>query len=189
MLSKKQYLISFILVLSTVWSSWLVLNSNQQTIADQNTPESYMVDATIIRMNRDTGLPEDQLFAPYLVHYSLGDITHLTKPALTILQTTGEPWHLTADQGQAVNGSETIKLWNHVLLAQAQGPQNPPMTITTSVVTIHPKEQYAETDQTVVAKQPDKMLQALGMRTYFKTGIVDLLAKVHGEYQNQSVQK
>lgn len=189
MLSTKQYLIGFGLLLSTVWSSWLVLNSNQLAIADQNSPESYMIDATITRMNRDTGLPEDQLFAPYLVHYNLGDTTRLTKPSLTILQTTGEPWHLTADQGQAFNGIETVKLWDNVLLAQAQSPENPPMTISTTTVTIHPKQQYAETDQAILAKQPDKTLQAIGMRTYFKTGVVELLTKVHGEYQNQGVKK
>lgn len=185
MYSTKQYFIGFFLLLSTAGSSWLALHSSKQALdaSQANAPESYMTDATIIRMNSATGLLQDKLYVPYLIHYTLNDITLLTHPLLTIFQATGEPWHLTADHGQSMNGAETVKLWSNVLLSQAQGPQNPPLTITTSAATIFPKQEYAITDQPLVARQPDKMLQAIGMRTYFKTGIVELLSHVHGEYQ------
>lgn len=186
MYSTKEYLIGFILVLSTATSSWLALKSTsaeEATAAQANVVESYMTQAVVVQMNGVTGSPQYLLQSPLLEHYTAGDITKITRPHLTILQPDSAPWYLSADQGQASNGLESVKLQNNVVLFEPQSAQNPTMTITTSAATIYPKRQYAESDQLIIATQPDKKLQAVGMQTYFKTGIINLLSQVQGDYR------
>lgn len=187
MYSSKQYFFGFLLLFSTIGSSLMVLHSGEDLANKQqaNTPESYMINATMTRMNEDTGLPEDQLYSPYVVHYLEGDKTDFNQPVMVIYQETGEPWHLSSDQGQATYGVNTIKLWGNVVLVQTAGPQNPAMTIKTTAATIFPKDQYAVSDQPLTAEQPDKNLKAVGMHAYFKTGIIDLLSQVQGVFLSQ----
>jgi len=187
MYSAKEYSVGFVLLLCTALSSWLVLNTSPVTttpVDQTNYPESIMTNAIITRMNSTSGLPQDQLQTPLLVHYTTGDLTKMTQPRFVFMQEAGEPWHLSADQGQANNGVDLVKLSGHVALTQAKSADNPPISITTSAVTIYPKQQFAETDQPIVAQQPDKMIQAVGMQTHFKTGTVELLSHVQGKYQH-----
>lgn len=187
MYTTKQYLTGFCLLLTTAFSSWLVLKSspneeiNVSTHANQ--PDSIMKNATLLRMNNETGKLQDKLEAAVLTHYPTGDLTNFTQPHFTIMRENEAPWVLTADEGQAHDGIDTIKLWGHVVLTQAGGLENLPTTITTSAITIFPKKEYAETDQAAKATQPDRMMQAIGMVVHFKTGIVDLASNVQGQYK------
>lgn len=192
MYSTKQYVVSFLLLLCTAISIWLVLKLPAPPPLTSTQPDannSYMTDVIITRMNAESGKPQDQLESSFMVHSSLDGKTTITRPHFIIFQTVGEPWHLYGDNGQTQNGVDILNLWGHVTLTQPPGPQNQTMTITTSAVTIFPKMKYAETTQPVTGLQPGNVLQAIGMHTDFKTGIVNLLSHVQGKSQGQGIQK
>ncbi len=191
MYSVKQYLSSFVLLFSAAVSTWLVFKLPAPVplaVTQPDANKSYMSDVIITRMNADSGKPQDQLQTPSMIH-SLDGKTIITRPHFIIFQPVGEPWHLYGDNGQTSNGTEVLNLWGNVVLTQPPGPQNQTMTITTSAVTIYSKKEYAETSQPVVGSQPGSVLQAIGMHTNFKTGIVNLLSNVHGKSQGQNIQR
>ncbi len=185
MYSVKQYLIVFLLLFCATLSLWLAFKlpaPSSTTPALPETQKSYMTDVVITRMNPDSGKPQDELQTPLMVHYE--GKTTITQPHFIIFQINGQqPWNLSGDHGETQSGMDILNLWGNVVLAEAPGPQNQAMTITTSAVTIYPKKKYAETVQPVVGSQPGNVLQAIGMHTDFKTGIVTLLSNVRGKSQ------
>lgn len=180
-----QFLPTFLLLLAAVLSSWLVIKSLQEPVdrpeSPQN-PDAYVFNINAVKMNVDTGTPTDQLFSPEMVHYPTNNSTNITTPHLTVFQNNEQPWQINADRGQAINGSEVIQLWDHVKLEQAAGPNNQAFIITTTAMTIYPKQQYAETNQPIMLWQPSGTVNSVGLRAYQTTGIIDLLSQVKGHY-------
>lgn len=187
MYSAKQYLSGFTLLFGAVISTWMVLKltpSSSPAVKPPDANFSYMTDVTITRMNVDTGKPQDQLQTPVMVHSALNGKTTMDHPHFIIFQPIGEPWQLSGDHGQTNNSIDILDLWGNIVLTQPPSSQNETMTITTSAVTIYPKQKYADTKQPVVGIQPGSTLQAIGMHADFKTGMIYLLSNVHGKSQN-----
>lgn len=189
MYSVKQYLSSFVLVLSTAVSSWLVYKLPTQTTsstipADIN--KSYMSNVVIMRMDAISGKPQDELQTELMVHSNIDGKTDIVKPHFVIFQAVGEPWNLYGDHGQTQNALDVLDLWGNVVLTEPAGPYNQKITLTTSAVTIYPKKKYAETMQPITGTQPGSELRAIGMHTDFQTGIVNLLSNVQGTSEGQT---
>jgi LPS export ABC transporter protein LptC len=189
MYSAKQYSIGFLLLLSTAFSTWLALKSSPLQTDDnaysKNSADSLMTNVRVMRTNSDDGKLQNELFAAQMIHFP-NNITTFTQPHVIFYHNTDQPWHLTAQNGQAQEGVTLIKLWNNVILHQPAGTQNQPITITTSEVIVHPKQHTAETNQPVVAIEPGVHVSAIGMHADFKTQIVDLLSQVQVTYQAQN---
>jgi lipopolysaccharide export system protein LptC len=102
-----------------------------------------------------------------------------------VFNSNGEqPWNIYADRGQARHGADIIQLWDNVRLLQAAGAKNQALTIKTSAMTIYPQQQYAETDQPITLWQPGGTASSVGLRAWQKTGIIELLSRAQGHYQN-----
>lgn len=188
-----QFIPTFMLMLAAVLSSWLVIKSLEMPVnrpePPQN-PDTYMFNVSATKMNALTGKPQDQLFSPQIVHYAAGDIANVTTPHIVIFSDNGnQPWNITANNGQAQNGIDTVLLWNNVRMVQAAGPTNAAMTITTSSITIFPHQQYAQTQQAVTLVQPSGTASAIGLHAYLETGVMDLLTQARGQYQNVTATK
>lgn len=190
MYSSKQYFIGFLLLLCTAVSSWLVLKSSAvpNILSNNNAPDSYMTDVSVMRTNNDSGEVQNQLYAKLMTHYA-NQTTLFSQPHFVFYHPPAEPWNLTAKQGQAEDGINEVKLWDQVVLAQAAGTQTQPITINTSQVTVHPKQHFAQTKELVTAIEPGVYVTAIGMHVDFKTQIVDLLSHVRVQYQAQANSK
>ena len=190
MYSSKQYFIGFLLLFCTAVSSWLVLKSSAvpTVITNKDGPDSYMTNVSVMRTNNDSGEIQNELHAQVMTHYA-NQTTLFTMPHFVFYHPPAQPWNLTAKQGQAEDGINTVQLWNQVILAQAAGPQTQPITINTSQVTVHPKQHFAESKQLVTAIEPGVYVTAMGMHVDFKTQIVDLLSHVRVQYQAQANSK
>lgn len=176
----------FLLILAAALTSWLLARSFEAPVASTSlpqNPDAYMYNVTAVRTNALSGTLQDQLFTPEMIHYSIGDTTNITTPHLIIFNSSGEPWNIYANHGQAQSGVTTLQLWDNVRLIQAAGPKNAALSMTTSAMTVFPKDQYAETAQPVTLWQTGGKATSVGLHAYLKTGIIDLLSQARGQYQ------
>lgn len=182
----RQSIPSLLLFMAAAFSSWLVVASLKKPLATPDSPQnpdSFAVDTMATRMRATDGLPKEQLFTSLLVHYPQGDKTDITAPHLIIFnEDNKQPWHIYADKGQTQNGIAVLQLWDNVRLVQAASAQNPSLTAITSKLTIFPKKDYAETQQPVNLTHTLGTASAIGLHANFKTGVINLLAHVHGHY-------
>ncbi len=188
-MTSRQLITLFPLLLLATFSGWLAYKNSQAIVQNQNAaqnPDSFTKNVAAMRMNVDSGTPQDELFAPNMVHYPAGDTTNVTTPHIVIFNADGtnnEPWHIYSLKGQAQNGTTIVQLWDHVRLHQAAGPNNSEMTITTSALTVYPKDQYATTQQPVQLVQPGGVANSVGLRADLKTGDIQLFSQARGHYQ------
>lgn len=176
----------FPLLLIATFTGWLAYKGLQapikhNLIADR--PDSFMKNVIALRMNMDTGLPQDELLTPSMIHYPQGDTTNLISPHFIIFNVDSQPWHITSNLGQAQNGVAVIQLWDHVKIHQDAGPQNQEIDITTSMLTIYPHEQYAITQEPVMLTQPGSIAHSIGVRADLKSGDIQLFSQARGQYK------
>jgi lipopolysaccharide export system protein LptC len=182
----------FPLLLIATFTGWLAYKGLQAPIRNDsaaNRADSFMKNVTALRMNIDTGLPQDELLTPSMIHYPKGDTTDLTTPHFIIFNTDSQPWHVTSNLGQAQNGVSVIQLWDHVKIHQDAGPQNQEINITTSMLTIYPHEQYAITQEPVTLTQPGAIAHSIGVRADLKSGDIQLFSQARGQYLPPPPQK
>lgn len=186
-MSTKQYIITILFLLAACIGTWLLLTALENRaipLTDSNHPDSYMADVIATRMN-ELGKIKDQLKTPMMVHFPAGDMTNITTPHFIIYNADpdSQPWHITANYGQAHDGINILELWDHVKLEQLAGTQGATITMLTTAMTIFPKQQYAQTSQPVKVWQMGSVVTSVGLHADLKTGEIDLLSKTHGIYE------
>jgi len=189
-MSTRQYIITTLLLLAACIGTWLLreaLENRAVPLTGSNHPDSYMNDVVATQMD-EQGKLKDELQAPLLVHFPVGNTTNITSPHFIIYNSdsTGEPWHITANYGQAHDGINILELWDHVKLTQPAGSKNTATTMVTTAMTIFPKQQYAQTQQPVKVWQMGSVVTSVGLHADLKTGEIDLLSQARGKYQPET---
>ena len=174
-------LLPFALTCSWVIWHWLALPDME--IAGYR-PDSFVTHIVAVQMD-EAGNPKDELVAPKMLHYPAGDITDTTSPHFIIYSDSGQPWHITADKGRAQQGTDVITLWDNVNMHQPAGLKNAAITITTSTMTVYPHQETAHTSAPIMLKQVGGNVHSIGLNADLKTGAIDLLSQVRGQYQEQ----
>lgn len=144
-------------------------------------PDAFGERVTIIEMN-EQGTRDNSFSADTLVHYPYQDTTRFTHPHFTAYPVTGQPWHALANYGQSSHGMDKLTLWGQVKIQQPAGPDNKELTLITSLLTLYPQRDFAETDRPVLITDPHTTVNAIGMRAYLQEKRVQLLAKTRGVY-------
>jgi LPS export ABC transporter protein LptC len=184
----RQILPTFLLLLAAALSGWLVIKSLEAPINQAESarnPDAYIFNVNAVKMDAITGTPDDQLYSPQMIHYPANNTTNMITPHLIVFNDNGDqPWNIYADKGQAQQGADIIQLQDNVRLLQAAGTNNQALTITTTAITIHPKQQYVENNQLTNLWQPSGTASSVGIRAWQKTGIINLLSQAKGHYQN-----
>lgn len=188
MLTLKNVLISFLLFLAVILSSWSILISKKkpQYIAkDQGIPDAYMenVIATIIDK---TGIQVLKIESPKMIHYSQDDRTDITTPHITFFRQSPEPWHINSDFAKATQGIEEILFWSNVVIHHNEDIAAHTTTMKTETLTVFPTKKIASTKDAVLITQPDTTIQAIGMWANLNDGIIKLLTDTKGEYAPHS---
>ena len=143
--------------------------------------DGFMENVVAMRMNTE-GLPESTLYSPKLTHFAQNNSTRLTAPHFTILPNKGNAWNISAEHGVSTDGIKTLYLWGNVKMHQIKGPFNKDVTLLTSSITIYPEQNTAVTDQPVTLLQDSNVLNAIGLKTNFKTSTIELLSQSRGVY-------
>lgn len=172
----------FPLAILSCWLVWYYYSLVKvPSLPNSGHPDAFIKQVTITRTN-ELGRIAYVFYSPSMFHFSQNDRTTFVQPHLTMNITNQQPWQAYANQGEALNGSASIELEGNVRLMQAASYQHPPTSITTTKITLYPKEQIATTDQFISAIQPNIMINSIGMRLNLPKHTINLLSQVHGYY-------
>ena len=147
-------------------------------------PDFYLIN-TSSREFDQRGELRYRFNAQGLEHFPKGDYTLVATPDITLFHNDGTPWYISANQGRITAGSETIKLWDNVVI-QRDTPQDP-LTMETRALTIVPKQDIAKTEQDVVITNRAGRIDATGMISYIDENRMELISNVRVRHEPAKV--
>ena len=169
-------------VVSTVVVNWLADDNNLYTHATAHHPDFYMENFSTLTM-KPNGSPKNRLYADYMAHYDDDDTTELTRPRLEIFKPEKPPLTLTADKGWVTSDNKVILLGGRVDLWQDDHEGVRELEVNTSEVRVLLDQDYAETDQHATIKRTNTIVDADGVRAYFRKNRIELLDNVRGKIE------
>lgn len=151
-------------------------------------PQAYMIDIETEEFDGDGRLMY-KMSTPAAQHFQIdpnapgvADYTLITQPKLFFFSAKdATPWHLGATEGRSDASGNIVILTNNVRAEQRLHNQ-PPILVTTSSLTIHTIEQFAETDKAVKMRAPQGEIETVGMQAWLNEDRIELLSKVRGTY-------
>ena len=173
-------------------TTFFVLHAKVEPIHKQTVsahfPDAFIVNATITQFG-ETGTPQMVLVTPKGLHYVNG-VANLALPHITVYNPKGTPWIITAKYGQGMKGLNDVYLWDHVHIQRNASPENKAMTVLTTAITYNTQTKFARTNQTVtIIQPPGDHMTGVGMRSNLKTGLMNLLGNVRGQYVSPPTKK
>lgn len=147
----------------------------------QNSPDALMEHVTALILDKQ-GKPKLKVITPKLVHFPENDTTHFTSPELTLYRRSPKPWFITSLHAIATQGIEHIDFWDNVVVHHAADENNPATIIKTTMLTVYPNKNLAQTQNHITMTQPSLTVSAVGMNANLKTGDIKLLSQARGIY-------
>lgn len=181
----KQHAMTLLLGLLAIFTAWLIWDLNQpiglHTI--RHTPDAFAENVRGTRID-ESGQIADQFYSPSLWHYEDDQSIEFINPKLVVYSNKpgSTAWQITANHGNTNRDLSVINLWGNILCYQPAGPANPETRLTTSAVTLYPKQKFAHTDQFVQADQPGIQITAVGATVDLNTNQTHLISQVKGHY-------
>jgi lipopolysaccharide export system protein LptC len=181
----KLILITFFLLALATW--WLRQQIGEPlesySITSTNAPD-YWIEHIAARIMDEQGKLRRILGAEKLQHFPTTNKSELIKPKLDFLNSKTPPWKVRADTGWIEADGALLVLPGLVTIDQDSAPGILPVHLETKDLKIRPKEQYAETEQTVKINNGLSHLQAKGLQIWLKPPIrIKLLAAVRAHYE------
>jgi LPS export ABC transporter protein LptC len=152
---------------------------------ERNLPRAIMHNVTVHQYGADGALSEI-LITPKLVNYAKDNTSFLTTPNITIFSPPGPAWKITSVYGRAIQGIDTILLWNNVVMQRPGSIFHPPAKMTTDHFTFYPKTKTGHTNAAVTLTQPGMVVTAIGAKADLNNKTITLLSHTKGVYSNNS---
>lgn len=180
----------FVLFIAAIFSTHLVWQRyfvwHQEAPANPNNPDEFAQNVTIVRTDVN-GQIESKFYSPKVLHYAPNDRTVFFQPLVTMYPANNEaPWVAKAQQGEALTGGESIRLWGDVTITQAATLRNPSSVITTNSLMLYPQTRLITTTDYIQGSQASMSMSGVGMRLDMDQHTLDLLAQVVGHYVQQN---
>jgi LPS export ABC transporter protein LptC len=153
----------------------------ESTVAQSSAPEPGMVaiGAQIIETGSD-GKPLYTLNATRITQPMPDGTIYVTSPVLHYTPSAGNPWVLTAKQGQLPQSAQTADLSGSVHAEGKPQGSSQLLDFDTSVLHVDMQQQLATTTAVVHVQQAGNRLTARGMRANLKSGEIELYHDVSG---------
>lgn len=176
------YIFLFILI---ALASVLILHHT--TIQRMQTSPDTAIDgfsdnATLTEYNHH-GEIKTMVSAKNAIHLEKSGNTQFKKPFIITYSTDRTPWHIHADQGISDKNGHLLVLQNNVVIHALSAHHHPETRITTSTLSILPKESRAFTHQAVTVSRPGIVIHGVGLTANFKTGEYQLQSQSKAIYQ------
>jgi len=175
MRSNKLIFITPILLIASGLSFYLFthVGNTVTTLLPSHNPDSYIIDATYHRMNKNGEL-YTQLKAEYVQHTPHQNTTRLHNPILDIYSEDSH-WHIHSSHARSENELDSIYLWNNVVIERDKTSIDTPLTATTESLLVFPHNQLVETNNTVTIEQPGLKVSGKGLLGNLKHGKLKIL--------------
>jgi lipopolysaccharide export system protein LptC len=152
-------------------------SSSTRPAADVITRDTWLTTMTT------EGLPDRTLRAAEGEYFDKRQGTELVMPHLTIYRADGAPWEIRAERGRTIRGGDIITLEGSVVIERESATGGPPTRFTTNRLRVHPKRDFAETNDRVAMTNANGRIDAVGMRAWLGTPAkVKLLSQAKGHY-------
>lgn len=143
----------------------------------------YSMEGLHTRRYDDNGRVARDLTAQRLDHYADARGSLLAEPRLSAEGRSGEPWRLSARQGQAPTGEERILLREDVRIDRAGGSHNQGLRLRTSELLVLPEKNYAETAAAVSIAAKGMHTTGTGLKAWLDTERLQILNDVEAQYE------
>ena len=175
--------------------SWILLNFNDLNEIIRSTPMAHSPDYFSNGYNKwemnEDGLPNSQLFADKIIHYSDDRETHLDNPVYVSFTeksvktaSKSPPWIIRAESGLLSADTKHLQLKGHVIIDKAKGPGVRAVQIRTTNLKVELDTRNAETDQAAELISAANRTTGIGMKFAFKSPVrLQLLSHVKGKYE------
>lgn len=184
-MSYKNAIISLLMITAVGFATWATLSFYRPTTTITTPtielPDAYMEDVVAFVMDK-FGKPSMKIVTPRMVHFAKNNTSRLTTPEIVLYRESSKPWYITAKYGKSSQGVAQVDFWENVELFHPADEANPDTWIKTSILTIHPNQQTAFTNDIITLTQENLLLQAIGMQADMKSGNIKLLSHARGEY-------
>jgi lipopolysaccharide export system protein LptC len=182
----KSTIITLLFILAvglSIGSVFFAGSKNQLTasVTDKDQIDTLVEDVvtTVFDKNGKVSL---KIVTPKMIHYTKSDLTLITTPKITIFREPDNIWHVDAESAEAFNGLDKIIFRRNVVVSHKSDAGHPVTMLYTSLLTVHPEDQTAETNQAVSILQPGAKANAIGMFANLQDGTVKLLSDAREEY-------
>jgi lipopolysaccharide export system protein LptC len=142
-------------------------------------PDIYMEGAVLRQFGAD-GLLQYELTTATLRFFEHNDTAHLEAPLLILYDSARRAWQVRALEGVLHSptvsgaGADRVRLLNDVLLEPVERREQ--IRLSTSMLTLYPDRQYAETDQAVIIDGDVGRTAAAGLEGDLQGGLLKLFS-------------
>ena len=149
---------------------------------DNTTTSDFFIENMNSTVMLENGQPHYTLKAARLTHYPDQDIVELDNVAFQLFNAAPANWSAQAQQGRIENQDGTIHLKGDVILQRPANQSASAITLSTSTLSIHSEEDYAETSAPVKINHGHNQISATGMRLYLKDGRMEFTSATRVTY-------
>lgn len=184
----EQYKNFFLLLLIFLASIWAV-NSvpehelDEKLVVAEHTAEHFAVGYSKTQMN-ELGLAANKLTADYAANYRDNAGTELTNPVMTVYKKETPPWVIRSKAGYISAAGDQIAMNGQVFIDRAAAENVREINVKTSNLLVHPKRNYAETDDWAEMVSGLDRISGVGMKLFYREPLyIKLFANVKGLHE------
>ncbi len=150
----------------------------------ENAPDFFIKNAHIKEFGPE-GQLESLLISKEISHFPHNEITLLQAPDLLTFQENSEPWHTTSDHGQILPDGETVELIDNVVMIQHSEDGKQEKRVDTDFMTVYSGQDFADTDRPVKLTDENSIVNAVGMRVFYKRDFIQLKSRVRSIHESR----
>ncbi|WP_330926566.1 LPS export ABC transporter periplasmic protein LptC [Candidatus Sororendozoicomonas aggregata] len=183
-LNRTYLLYSGLLLLVLVLGYW-AFDGRMPTTIGERTPDNkahpdYFLEQVSITHYNKKGRRDYLLTSSNLSHYLEKGTALLSDPYLRDYRDPDQMVDSKAVHGKWLTSTETLILWDDVVLRQDDLKTNRTVRVETNYLTIHTPDRMAETDKPVLITSNGSYTRAVGMQSFYDKGIIYLKNSVRG---------
>jgi lipopolysaccharide export system protein LptC len=190
MIKRKSTLLGVFFCLTAAISLWIIVDHfhtelDESSKTNAQYPDAYLINAHYQDYDKQ-GQLHGEVFSPHSIHFKKNNVTLLDKPTLSLHTNNKQPWLVSSKYGRSYQNTQSLYLWDNVLIHHPKAKHNVETKIKTSSLTIFPKKEIAQTKDPVTISRPGSTTKAKGLHANFKKGIFQLLKNARGSYAPNS---
>ena len=178
----KQFGLFVLLLLSVIGTGWFLdkQDSSQRPSSVSATgPDSFVTDIDIAVMD-ENGYLQYRVRAEHMTHFPNDDTLKLSSPDINIVHTSGAVWHITAERGETTTAGDRLWLLGEVDIRRPETATDSTIHVITSDLLVKPEDEQAETENAATITGDRYVINTIGLRADFRTGVLELLSRVRG---------
>jgi lipopolysaccharide export system protein LptC len=177
-----QFGLFVLLLLSVIGTGWFLdrQDSSQRPASVSATgPDSFVEDIDLAVMD-EQGYLQYRVRAEHMRHFPHDDMLKLNRPDIDITHTDGAVWHITAERGETTTAGDRLWLLGEVDIHRPETTTGSAIRVITSDLLVKPEDELAETENAATITGDRYVINAIGLKADFRTGVLELLSRVRG---------